>query len=301
MNILCQGVKESEGKCSTGKGLSLLFIFLCWIVLFHRGLVENVPQPGIFPLNRYCTWLEFQRSRDTSRWHCWAPGSPSLSGSSSSVCASVCSVWTSHSVFEGANMTYTVVDFVWLARFHLALLLCVCVNSQPFPSPVPSACSVWSLKQIRLVSLFMWLLALPQRHIRAARQQTTADAFIGIHMTHSVTACWVKTDSNICGVIYVLCVAAGQYTCKEGKNSPCLVYVSFNHKIYVYWKVELEHMESTNLLRVLEEKPEFKSRLKLLGVGKYTDNSEPAMRKMTKFRLEHPSSISHRHLLCLLL
>ncbi|KAM8909904.1 KICSTOR complex protein ITFG2 isoform 2-T4 [Spinachia spinachia] len=65
---------------------------------------------------------------------------------------------------------------------------------------------------------------------------------------------------------------AGQYTCKEGKNSPCLVYVSFNHKIYIYWKVELERMESTNMLRVLEEKPEFGRHLRLLGV----DTDDPA-------------------------
>uniref|UniRef100_A0A674NCF0 Integrin alpha FG-GAP repeat containing 2 n=1 Tax=Takifugu rubripes TaxID=31033 RepID=A0A674NCF0_TAKRU len=65
---------------------------------------------------------------------------------------------------------------------------------------------------------------------------------------------------------------AGQYTCKDGKNRSCLVYVGFNHKIYVYYKVELERMESTNLLKVLEEKPEFKRHLKELGVGKYTEN-----------------------------
>ncbi|XP_008313641.1 KICSTOR complex protein ITFG2 [Cynoglossus semilaevis] len=65
---------------------------------------------------------------------------------------------------------------------------------------------------------------------------------------------------------------AGQYTCKEGKNSPCLVYVSFNHKIYIYWKVELERMESTNLLRLLEEKPGFKDQVKALGV----DADDPA-------------------------
>ncbi|XP_011489580.1 KICSTOR complex protein ITFG2 isoform X1 [Oryzias latipes] len=59
---------------------------------------------------------------------------------------------------------------------------------------------------------------------------------------------------------------AGQYTCKEGKNSPCLVYVSFNQKIYIYWKVELERMESTNLIRVLEETADFKNHLKALGV-----------------------------------
>lgn len=69
-----------------------------------------------------------------------------------------------------------------------------------------------------------------------------------------------------------LCVFIGQYTCKDGKNRSCLVYVGFNHKIYVYYKVELERMESTNLLKVLEEKPEFKSHLKELGVGKYIEN-----------------------------
>ncbi|MBN3320878.1 ITFG2 protein, partial [Atractosteus spatula] len=59
---------------------------------------------------------------------------------------------------------------------------------------------------------------------------------------------------------------AGQYTCKDGRNSPCLVYVSFNHKIYIYWRVELERMESTNLLKVLEERPEFRDLLEKLGV-----------------------------------
>uniref|UniRef100_A0A674MML5 Integrin alpha FG-GAP repeat containing 2 n=1 Tax=Takifugu rubripes TaxID=31033 RepID=A0A674MML5_TAKRU len=74
---------------------------------------------------------------------------------------------------------------------------------------------------------------------------------------------------------------AGQYTCKDGKNRSCLVYVGFNHKIYVYYKVELERMESTNLLKVLEEKPEFKRHLKELGVGKYTEN-------VIQVRPEHP-------------
>lgn len=87
------------------------------------------------------------------------------------------------------------------------------------------------------------------------------------HIT--ATTCWVKT---VCKILRFSLVA-GQYTCKEGKNGPCLVYVSFNHKIYIYWKVELERMESTNLLRVLEEKPGFKSHLKMLGVGKYVGSS----------------------------
>lgn len=61
----------------------------------------------------------------------------------------------------------------------------------------------------------------------------------------------------------------GQYACKEGRNSPCLVYVTFNQKIYVYWEVQLERMESTNLLKLLEAEPEYPSLLQELGVGEY--------------------------------
>lgn len=84
-------------------------------------------------------------------------------------------------------------------------------------------------------------------------------------------------------------VISGQYTCKEGKNSPCLVYVSFNQKIYIYWKVELERMESSNLQRVLEEKPEFKSQLEALGVGEYKNNSKVVSRKHIQLQPEHRS------------
>uniref|UniRef100_A0A8C5CN46 Integrin alpha FG-GAP repeat containing 2 n=1 Tax=Gadus morhua TaxID=8049 RepID=A0A8C5CN46_GADMO len=62
---------------------------------------------------------------------------------------------------------------------------------------------------------------------------------------------------------------AGQYTCKEGRNSPCLVYVGFNHKIYVYWRVGLERMEPTNLLRLLEQRPAFQGLLQQLGLGEW--------------------------------
>lgn len=59
----------------------------------------------------------------------------------------------------------------------------------------------------------------------------------------------------------------GQYACKEGRNSPCLVYVTFNQKIYVYWEVQLERMESTNLLKLLEAEPEYHRLLQELRVG----------------------------------
>ncbi|KAM4748358.1 KICSTOR complex protein ITFG2 isoform 2-T2 [Rhinophrynus dorsalis] len=59
---------------------------------------------------------------------------------------------------------------------------------------------------------------------------------------------------------------AGLYACRGGQNSPCLVYVGFNHKIYVYWAVTLERIESSNLLRVMEGNEELSSLLSQLHV-----------------------------------
>lgn len=100
------------------------------------------------------------------------------------------------------------------------------------------------------------------------REEVVACAWDGqtYIIDHNRTVVRFQFDEN------VNAFCAGQYTCKENKNSPCLVYVSFNQKIYIYWKVELERMESTNLLRVLEERPEFKSQLNALGV----DAEDPA-------------------------
>lgn len=94
------------------------------------------------------------------------------------------------------------------------------------------------------------------------REEVVACAWDGqtYIIDHNRTVVRFQFDEN------VNAFCAGQYTCKEGKNSPCLVYVNFNHKIYIYWKVQLERMESTNLLRILDEKPEFKSHLSTLGI-----------------------------------
>ncbi|KAL4660313.1 integrin-alpha FG-GAP repeat-containing protein 2 isoform X2 [Arapaima gigas] len=78
---------------------------------------------------------------------------------------------------------------------------------------------------------------------------------------HNRTVVRFQFDEN------VNAFCAGHYACKDGKNSPSLVYVSFNHKIYVYWRVELECMKSTNLLKVLEERPEYHTLLQGLGVA----------------------------------
>ncbi|XP_063449363.1 KICSTOR complex protein ITFG2 isoform X1 [Pan paniscus] len=81
---------------------------------------------------------------------------------------------------------------------------------------------------------------------------------------HNRTVVRFQVDENI------RAFCAGLYACKEGHNSPCLVYVTFNQKIYVYWEVQLERMESTNLVKLLETKPEYHSLLQELGVDPRT-------------------------------
>lgn len=52
------------------------------------------------------------------------------------------------------------------------------------------------------------------------------------------------------------------------------MYVTFNQKIYVYWEVQLERMESTNLLKLLDAEPEYHSLLQELGVGESQEAAE---------------------------
>uniref|UniRef100_A0A5F9D247 Integrin alpha FG-GAP repeat containing 2 n=1 Tax=Oryctolagus cuniculus TaxID=9986 RepID=A0A5F9D247_RABIT len=86
---------------------------------------------------------------------------------------------------------------------------------------------------------------------------------------HNRTVVRFQVDENI------RAFCAGLYACKEGRNSPCLVYVTFNQKIYVYWEVQLERMESTNLLKLLEAEPEFRSLLQELGTGESPGSQWP--------------------------
>lgn len=105
------------------------------------------------------------------------------------------------------------------------------------------------------------------------REEVVACAWDGqtYIIDHNRTVVRFQFDEN------VNAFCAGQYTCKEGKNSPCLVYVSFNHKIHIYWRVELERMEPTSLIRVLEEKPQYRDLLQQLGVD---PNDTHAVRKL---------------------
>ncbi|XP_068133174.1 KICSTOR complex protein ITFG2 [Hyperolius riggenbachi] len=77
---------------------------------------------------------------------------------------------------------------------------------------------------------------------------------------HNRTVLRFQVDENVSAF------CAGLYACRGGQNSPCLVYVGFNQKIYVYWSVMLERIECSNLLRVLEENEEFVSLLEELHV-----------------------------------
>lgn len=96
---------------------------------------------------------------------------------------------------------------------------------------------------------------------------------------HNRTVVRFQVDENI------RAFCAGQYACKDGRNSPCLVYVTFNQKIYVYWEVQLERMESTNLLKLLEAKPEYHSLLQELGVD---PEDLPAVCTLLHQTLYHP-------------
>ncbi|XP_040593901.1 KICSTOR complex protein ITFG2 isoform X2 [Mesocricetus auratus] len=99
---------------------------------------------------------------------------------------------------------------------------------------------------------------------------------------HNRTVVRFQVDENI------RAFCAGQYACKEGCNSPCLVYVTFSQRIYVYWDVQLERMVSTNLLKLLEAEPEYHSLLKELHVD---PDDLPAVRALLHQTLYHPDQI----------
>ncbi|KAK7805045.1 hypothetical protein U0070_021727 [Myodes glareolus] len=100
---------------------------------------------------------------------------------------------------------------------------------------------------------------------------------------HNRTVVRFQVDENI------RAFCAGQYACKEGRNSPCLVYVTFNQKIYVYWDVQLERMESTNLLKLLEAEPEYHSLLQELGILMISLQSVPCFTRLSTIRTNYHS------------
>ncbi|XP_004710536.1 KICSTOR complex protein ITFG2 [Echinops telfairi] len=113
------------------------------------------------------------------------------------------------------------------------------------------------------------------------REEVVACAWDGqtYIIDHNRTVVRFQVDEN------VRAFCAGLYACKDGRNSPCLVYVTFNQKIYVYWEVQLERMESTNLLKVLEAEPEYRDLLQELGVD---PDDLPAACTLLHQTLYHP-------------
>ncbi|XP_054855567.1 KICSTOR complex protein ITFG2 [Eublepharis macularius] len=103
---------------------------------------------------------------------------------------------------------------------------------------------------------------------------------------HSRTVARFQVDENVSAF------CAGLYACKGGRNSPCLVYVSFNQKIYIYWDVQLERMESTNLLKILESNSEYKELLQQLGVA---EDDVSAVRDLIHSTLYLPEHQSNAH------
>ncbi|XP_053321468.1 KICSTOR complex protein ITFG2 [Spea bombifrons] len=77
---------------------------------------------------------------------------------------------------------------------------------------------------------------------------------------HNRTVLRFQVDENVSAF------CAGLYACRGGQNSPCLVYVGFNQKIFVYWAITLERIESSNLLLVMEGNEELSSLLSQLNV-----------------------------------
>lgn len=104
---------------------------------------------------------------------------------------------------------------------------------------------------------------------------------------HSRTVARFQVDENVSAF------CAGLYACKGGRNSPCLVYVGFNQKIYIYWDVQLERMESTNLLKILEGNSEYRRLLQQLGVAEDDASAvKDLIHKTLYFPEEQPNSPS---------
>uniref|UniRef100_UPI00358E0EF8 KICSTOR complex protein ITFG2 isoform X3 n=1 Tax=Myxine glutinosa TaxID=7769 RepID=UPI00358E0EF8 len=72
-------------------------------------------------------------------------------------------------------------------------------------------------------------------------------------------------DDNVCAF------SAGLYAYKGNVNSPCLVFATLSQRLFVYWNVQLKHMESTNLFETLGKYQEFHDLLRNRGL----DSSDP--------------------------
>ncbi|KAH9487536.1 integrin alpha FG-GAP repeat-containing protein 2 [Bulinus truncatus] len=66
----------------------------------------------------------------------------------------------------------------------------------------------------------------------------------------------------------VAAFCAGNYSLRgEDSNSPCFVYATFNNRIYIYPNIALPRVESTNLLEVMNRRPETHELLRKLNIN----------------------------------
>ncbi|XP_023931939.1 KICSTOR complex protein ITFG2 isoform X2 [Lingula anatina] len=72
----------------------------------------------------------------------------------------------------------------------------------------------------------------------------------------------------------VAAFCAGFYSV-NGTNVPCLIYVTFNNKIYVYYNIRMPQIQSTNLLETMQTMPETNDLLSYFNI----DASDPSQLK----------------------
>lgn len=90
----------------------------------------------------------------------------------------------------------------------------------------------------------------------------------------------------------VCAFAAGLYSMDGITNPPCLVYGTFNNKIFIYWNVRLPRISSLTLLDVIRDREEFKEKLKEEGIQ---DNNQEGMRKIVQYYLyEKPALMKYQ-------
>ncbi|GFO50621.1 integrin-alpha FG-GAP repeat-containing protein 2-like [Plakobranchus ocellatus] len=65
----------------------------------------------------------------------------------------------------------------------------------------------------------------------------------------------------------VAAFCAGSFSLRDGCNTPCFVYATFNNRIYVYPNIALPRVESTNLLNVMGRLPESRELLGKLNIA----------------------------------
>ncbi|XP_071805272.1 KICSTOR complex protein ITFG2-like isoform X1 [Asterias amurensis] len=77
---------------------------------------------------------------------------------------------------------------------------------------------------------------------------------------HSQESVRFHFQENVCAF------CAGQYSSTTGTNRPCLVYATFNKRIYLYCNVQLPRIPSSDLQQVLSENEKVQEKLKELKI-----------------------------------